>query len=192
MPTYSIRGSDPAAIQRELTALFRKHNADRAKRVKTAIARTAKRGKRYVADNTIPIAFKELVDSLEANPTSITADAPHSAAVEDGSRPHKPPLAPLIAWVKLRGMQGLTKTGKLASRKQAGTTTKQHARSIAQLIRAQESRGAVAINAPEQIARAIQAAISKRGTRPHRYMFKAIPFVQQTLYEEVSEAVPDR
>src|ERR1700723_2746681 len=62
----------------------------------------------------IPVAFAELrgplhVDATEAleGHVRIVLDAPHACAVEEGSRPHTPPLEPLIAWVKLRGMQGI-------------------------------------------------------------------------------------
>jgi hypothetical protein len=181
--------------------MLRKHSGLRNTRIKAAVARAAKRTKAHIRDNTIPVAFKELIGSLKVSrvsggtirgsevSASVSADAPHAEAVEIGSRPHVPPLAPLIAWVKLRGMQGLKSTKQ--QRRLRGTTTRVQARTIANAIASYEKHGAVPVDAAEQIARAIQASIAKHGTAPHRFMFKAVPFAQETLLEEVSAAMPD-
>ncbi len=197
MPRYAIKAHDLRGAERELKGLLKKHNTARRRRIKHALAVAAQRGKQHVAAN-MPIAFKELVDSLSANPpgrtdswTQILVDAPHAEAVELGSRPHVPPLAPLVAWVKLRGMQGLKSDKQL--RKLRGNSTASHARAIASIIRDhQHPSGFTALDVPEQIARAIQAGIAKHGTQPNRFMAKAVPVVQQALYEEVAAAVPDR
>lgn len=177
-------------IQRELTSVLRKDSRARARRIRAAVLKSAKQTQQYIAQNTIPIAFSELVDSLYVSDSKIIADAPHAEAVERGSRPHKPPLEPLIRWVKLRGMQGLKTSRQL--KRAGGSTTGTQARTVAQMIRAMKRNGATPVNAPEQIARAIQAAIMKRGTKPHTFMWKALPFAGETLFENVSEAVPDK
>ena len=78
--------------------------------VVTATHKTADLG-RIIAFGNAPVAFGELRDGivdvkLESG-ALITSTAPYSAAVEEGSRPHMPPIAPLIEWVRLRGTQGL-------------------------------------------------------------------------------------
>ena len=189
MPTYNIRSGDLRGIQRELEGLLKQHNKRRAQRVKQAVKRTAQLTAKYVKSTTVPIAFHELVDSIQANPSSVTADAPHAAAVEEGSRPHWVPLDALIKWVKLRGMQGLRSNSRL--KRLRGSSTYRQARSVAAVLRTYERGGASPVNAPEAVAKAIQLAIAKKGTRPHRFMQKAVPFAEETLFREVSEAVPD-
>ena len=189
MATYNIRGTTPSEIARRLESLIRKHNRSRRSRIKKAVKKAAQRTAKHVKQNTVPVAFRELADSIVALDSSVIADAPHADAVEVGSRPHVPPLGPLIAWVKLRGMQGLRQISRL--KKLKGPTTLQQALSVAAMFKRAERDGAVSLDTPEQIARAIQAAIARKGTKPHRYMMKAIPFAQEALFEEVSEAVKD-
>ncbi len=193
MPTYNLRGNNPATLRKELNKLLAKHNRERHQRVRAAVVKAAIGGKKYIAAHTIPIAFKELVDSLDVQfvpgqaRAQIVATAPHARAVELGTRPHTPPLEPLIAWVRLRGMQGLQSRRRLK-----GSTSAYHAGRVATLIRSMEKGGASPIDAPERIAKAIQYAISQRGTHPSRYMQRAIPFVARLLFEEVSQALPDK
>jgi hypothetical protein len=189
MATFNLKGGNPYELRRQLESLIRKHNRARMSRVRKAVKKAAQRTARHVKQNTVPVAFRELAESIVALSSSVVADAPHADAVEIGSRPHVPPLGPLIAWVKLRGMQGLRQISRL--KKLKGPTTLQQALSVAAMFKKAERGGAVALDTPEQIARAIQAAIARKGTRPHRYMMKAIPFAQEALYEEVSEAVKD-
>lgn len=47
-----------------------------------------------------PVALGDLIKSVHAEGTKAIVDAPHSVAVEIGSRPHMPPLEPLIEWAK--------------------------------------------------------------------------------------------
>jgi hypothetical protein len=183
MATYHAKGI-PAAL-----TLIKRHMRQRTKRIEQAIKRTARSGAAHVRRNC-PVAFSELRDSVHVEGARIIADAPHAAALEVGSRPHWPPLEPLIAWVKLRGFQGLVSTkqrGRLP-----GTTTAAAASSVAGAIASLESGGAVPIDAAEQVARAIQFAIAKRGTKPHWYMRGAVPFVTKVLHTEIQKAVPDR
>ena len=141
----------------ELGRLFAKHQRQREKRIAGAVRRTAKDGAAVVREH-VPVAFGELRDSVAGKPTEkgarIDADAPHAAAVEVGSRPHTPPLEPLIAWVRLRAAQGLLSDRQL--NKLPGTTTAMHARAVAAQVRAMEQGGAVDADAPRRIAFAIQ------------------------------------
>lgn len=124
----------------------------------------------------VPVAFGELEHSIEArhghNPR-VVADAPHAGAVEIGSMPHTPNMERLIAWVKLRGMQGLMSARKL--RRQRGTTTAYQASRVAGLLRGMEAGGSVPTNAPELVAKAIAEGIKKHGTRPHWFFRGALP-----------------
>jgi hypothetical protein len=183
------------------------------------LVKTLKAGKLYIIKVTLPIAFHELEKSLhivknDERTVSLVADAPHAEAVELGSRPHVPPLEPLIEWVKLRGMQGLYDM----RHKLKGTTTRQHAKNIAQTLHImalghkqgkrtamrkagfskQAIRAGMAkqglsndINDPVEIARAIQQAIAKRGTRPHKYMANALPEIERQLDINIKLAIED-
>jgi transcriptional regulator GlxA family with amidase domain len=42
--------------------------------------------------------------SLVPDGALVTVDAPHAGFVEEGTRPHRPPLQPLIDWVKTKGL----------------------------------------------------------------------------------------
>jgi uncharacterized membrane protein len=142
----------------------------------------------------IPIAFGELRDSVHVDATSdkrisVIANAPHAAAVEMGSRPHVVPLGALIAWVKLRGMQGLDKSGNVRVKKGPGSTTAQHSYAVASQIAAMSSGGATDIGAPVAIAKAIQMKIAKSGTRPQFYMRGTMATAWIALNECVKDAL---
>lgn len=159
----------------------------REKALDKALRKTARKGASHVRRN-VPVAFSELRDSVRAARDSIIADAPHAAAVELGSRPHMPPLEPLIKWVKLRGMQGLNRRGNVVrgASRLPGTTTEQWAIGIAKLIRDHEKHGAVGADVPRQIAWAIAMGIKKHGTKPHHYMSGSIPKVMEILDQQVA------
>jgi len=174
----------------ECARLFAKHQRARDKRIRAAVVRTAKHGRAYIISTTIPVAFGELKNSLRVTgkgggAVQIVADAPHAAPVETGSRPHWPPLAPLVAWVKKRGAQGIGK------RKPRGTTSAAQSKSIAGMFKAMESGGAIDADAPEQIARGIQRAIAKSGTKPHWFMRSAMPEITSYLDVQIKLAVED-
>lgn len=184
---------------RELASLIHSHNVSREKRVKKAIVKAARQGRNYIIKFTLPIAFRELEHSLrvesKGGKVRIVADAPHAAPVETGSRPHWPPLAPLIAWVKLRGMQGQEHagSGKNSARRQRGTTTAEHSHEIALVLNvlAMQRGGSNDVDDPVAIARAIQHAIAMRGTKPHWYMRKALPEIRKFLDVEIRIALND-
>lgn len=101
MATVRVKGFGglKAALRRDLAAL---HDE-----VLEAVHETAAQGA-DVAIQTAPVAFGELVSSIHDIPrrdgATIRADAPHAAAVELGSRPHKPPIWPLKKWCELKGI----------------------------------------------------------------------------------------
>lgn len=95
----------------------------------------------------------------------IVIDAPHAATVELGSRPHMPPLQPLIDWVKRhrasfgikgKGTQRNAKTGRFET--------------SAEIV---------------AIARAIQRKIAREGTKPTYFVRNAIPKLVEALAQEM-------
>lgn len=193
MPTYKVKSL------RELHTLMRKHQRARERRIRRAVRKAAQKGAAYVRRN-MPVAFGELRDGIEATDTQIIADAPHSEAVEKGSRPHWMPLEPLIKWVRLRGSQGILSEAQINNRFKHQRTTADHARSVAAQLAAIR-RGGLGhsgpeanfspVDAPVQVAKAIQIAIAKRGTKPHWFMRDAVPEVMGFIDEFVKQAVPD-
>lgn len=155
-------------------------------------------GAHIIAGNA-PVAFAGLRESIHADVsqfleglTRSVVSAPYAAAVEKGSRPHTPPLAPLIAWVKLRGAQGLDKRGRIRSpgRNAWGNTTAANAHRVAvEIKRLERPNGSNRIDAPEKIARAIQASIRKHGTRPHFFVRDSLKKIRVRLDRRMKKAV---
>lgn len=182
----------------DFNKLFRTHMRERTTRIKKAVRRTATQGKRVMSRN-MPIAFRVLLGSLEVDPlpnggSRVGSSAPHAEGTEIGTRPHYPPIGPLIKWVKLRGMQGNLSLRQL--KKLPGTTTHRHALTIAAQLRMMENkrRGvgvSLNVDAPTRIAYAIQQAIGKNGTKPHFWARKSLPEIMTILDAEVSAALPD-
>ena len=157
---------------RGLQAQLKRDAKRRSKRVRKAIKNTAQKGARVVRRN-VPVAFSELRDSVHADRGRIVADAPHAAAVEVGSRPHTPPLDPLIRWVKLRKLQsGVSKSSRA---RLPGTTT-----GGAIVEGDAEARG---------IAFLIQRKISREGTKPTHFMFGSLPAVERILDSEIKRGL---
>ena len=152
-------------------------------RVGNAARRAASKGVAHVKRN-IPVAHGELRESVHAEGATVVVDAPHAAAVNNGSRPHMPPLAPLIAWVKLRGMQGLGTDRQLKN--SPGNTTASAARGVAGMLAKHARGGSSDIDAPRKVAMAIAMAIAKRGTKPHHFIEKAMPELRALLHAELS------
>lgn len=153
-------------------------------RLRTAVRRAAKATVPGVIKN-MPVAFGGLKSSVHIEGSSVVVDAPHAAAQEFGSRPHTPPLAPLVAWVRLRGMQGIN-----PSSKQHGTTTRAVAARVAsQLAGLENSGGYSSVDNPTRIAVAIQKAIAANGTKPQFYMRKSVPYAYDKLADEVQRVL---
>ncbi len=162
------------AIKRDLAKL--------EKNIHRAMQRTADRAVPIVRKNA-PKAFGSLGESVHSEPHKTVVDAPHANAVEIGARPHVVPLSNLVAWVKLRGMQGLSKTGRVRKTGygKLGPTTKQHAMSIASQLKRMESGGSLDVDSPMRIAIAIQDKIAKHGMKPHWFVSKSLPAIMQIL-----------
>ena len=187
MTTYEVKSLA------ELARLIARHGKQRTARVLAATKRAARKAaiaNGSVLKRRIPVAHGELRESVRVEGDQIIVDAPHAAAVNYGSRPHTPPLEPLVAWVKLRGMQGL-----LTERQQGrlpGTTTKDAAIGVATMLRAHEVRGPFGYSptdAAVEVARMIQRAIAKKGTKAHHFVEAAMPDMRRILLEELKAAL---
>lgn len=176
-----------ARDMKHLARLLKRKQEDLHRSMARAAKKAARKHARHLRRN-MPVASSDLRDSVHVVGSKVIVDAPHAAAVERGSRPHWPPFEPILKWVKLRGFQGLVSDKQLA--RLPGTTTAGAARSIASQIRDRMQVGAddaIAVDAPEQIARAIQASIAKHGTKPQWYMRSSIPAARGFLAESVLE-----
>lgn len=181
----------------DLEKLIKKHNKARLARSKKTVVRCAKHLRRHIIENTLPIASRELERSIHvtqsANVVTVVADAPHAEAVEKGSRPHTPPIGPLIEWVTLRGMQGSENAARGKGRKRhvRGTTTEEHSTRVHKEIEAihEADPNAFAVMA---IARAIQHGITKNGTKPQWFMRSALPEANEFFDREFRIALADQ
>ena len=203
---------------REAARAISRDAKSRQTRVLGAVGKAARHVRNYVARESVPKAFGELAESIhvvDGRPgnSDVVADAPYAEAVEVGSRPHMPPIEPLIRWVQLRGLQGITKRGGvIRNRTRYGVVANERleaAKSIGHSLRAKMTRGraaawrseAAAVSpvdamgaAPEvlEVARAIQHKIAARGTKPHRYMALGVPVADSALDRLVTEALQDK
>lgn len=184
--TVYVRGFEglAAAIARDMPVIRQKT----VRGVHQTIVATA-----HAIAKNVPIAFGDLRASVHGvwtpNGGGANVEAPHAAAVEFGSRPHWVPLEPLIRWVKLRGMQGLSSRGAAKWNRGPGKTTGRHSLEVARSLNAMAKGGALSIDAPEQIAKAIQIAIAKKGTRPHWFVRNTMPTAMRILHREVGRAL---
>jgi hypothetical protein len=167
-----------------------------------AVWRTAQKAMKPIRKR-VPIAFGELRNSIQAYPRGrhgnpvTSVDAPHAAAVEIGSRPHKPDFARLLAWVKLRGFQALNaKSNTLKKRisKTLGFTSAYQVPRIGKLIKKMEVRGKkgigrhLPVDAAEQVAMAISRGIEQHGTKPFWFVRNSLPEIQTILKTEMEAA----
>lgn len=163
-------------------------------RVLAATRRAASRSVEIVA-GAVPVAFKELADSVHDIPTAegaiVRADAPHAAAVENGARAHMPPVEPIERWVRLRGMQGLGGSRLRSARFVAKAIARLGSGKVGRDAagRFVKKNTATPIDAPRQIAWAIAMNIKQHGTKPQPYMRVSLPFCVIVLDDEVVRAL---
>lgn len=184
----------------EFQAQFKRHMERQIRRTKDALKRTAVDGAGYIK-TTAPKAFGELRESagvydLPGDNAQIRVSAPHAAAVEQGSMPHTPDMQALIAWVKLRGMQGIRQ--RRVSISKHGPTTFRQSRRVAQMLREEVVRAKRGssnsdgqhspIDAPERVAQKIAAGIKEHGTQPHFFVRKSLPMIEQRLHRHMQRA----
>lgn len=161
-------------------------------RIERAIENTSVEAEKPIKKRA-PKAFGELRDSvhsLRRGGVRTVVDAPHAAAVEIGSAPHKPNFEDLLAWVKLRGMQAQRFTARQL--RQRGPTTLEQAMRVGTMLSEHVVSGASPhspVDAPEQVARAISASIEKNGTRPRWFVKESLGDIAGILDRNVRRAV---
>jgi hypothetical protein len=162
-------------------AVFRARETARMERVCGAGYEAALLGVEVVA-KAAPVDVGSLKSSLHAKQTGprsaeLIADAPHAGVVEVGSRPHTPPLQPLIDWVRRHrrsfGLQAPRALRPIKNRKLYGAAAASRARA--------EARHAKSDEGIERIARAIQRKIARVGTRPRWFMRDSLPKLRKIL-----------
>lgn len=127
---------------------------------------------------------------VDRKPTGaeVTVDAPHAAAIEHGTRPHWPPLAPLVRWVIRKG---LVKGGpSRAAQRRAEFIGPLTSRQAAARERAQE-RVSEHVEEAEEVARAIQMKIAREGTAPRRYFMKAFERMLPEMINKIEQDLED-
>lgn len=170
-----------------LAAIFRRVEGARAKRIHDAMHEGALLGAEIVAER-VPRDVGTLASSIHAIRTEggaeVVVDAPHAGVIEGGSRPHMPPLQPLIDWV-------IRHAGKFAlNRKHLRTKV---GIGPARSMREQRARDKVIKTQAEAIsvARAIQHHIALKGSPPRWYMKNSLPAMRRGLASIVARAVQD-
>lgn len=142
-------------------------------RDRKAILATAHFGAELVAQSA-PVdrgAVKGSAHVEDGETVRIVFDAPHTGIVELGSRPHVPPLGPLIAWVK-RHRAAFGIAGKGTARNKATGRFEASAEVVG-------------------IARAIQAKIAREGTKPTYFIRRSIPAITDQLKRELVRAAAE-
>ena len=157
-----------AELERALSARMKKLERD----AHAGIARAARRGVAVVRKR-VPKAFGEVADSVHADGERIVIDAPHAAPVETGSRPHMPPLAPLIAYVRLKA---ITPRGRVRRRTVLGGMVREHTK-----------QGTSREDAVVLVAKAIQRKIAKEGTKPNWYALNSLEELHEVLGTELEK-----
>jgi hypothetical protein len=210
MATFSFTSLKAAARQIEKDARARQA------RVERAVLKAANKTAPIVRNELVPKAFGELADSIHVSSgkrgnADIIADAPHAEAVEAGSRPHMPPLAPIVKWVRLRGLQGITAKGSVKQNIRTPSLKSEQERNTAR-VRTQIGHlihsevggknasaakwvrnaklGAVDA-ATIAVAQAIRMKIAKNGTKPFRFMQAATTPAMVFLDTFVKDALED-
>jgi hypothetical protein len=75
-----------------------------------------------------------------------------------------------------------------------GTSTRDAARGVAAMLAGREHRGPggySSVDAAEEVARMIQGAIARRGTKPHHFVEKSLPDMFRVLDQEIRKAMAE-
>lgn len=150
-------------IEEKIEAL---HGSEMLMAIRTATLLVERKAKQFSPSNTgrlrasiTPAVFSH-GETIEGIVGSNVTYAPY---VEFGTKPHWPPIAPLIRWVHLKKMAG---TYSVKSRRRTGGAGRQRSEDYI-------------------VAKWIQKAIARRGTKPQKYLERAfeesIPRIQSTF-----------
>lgn len=132
----------------------------------------------------------------------IVSDAPHAVIMESGSRPHTPPLKPLIAWVNRhkKTLSGTKKTIRVRRKNGAFARARRQFKKLLRSLGLKNRSPAKAKRKPspeltdkqiEQIARAIQFKIARDGTKPTLYTKRQLPRLRRILGVLIKKRIKD-
>lgn len=203
MAGYTVNAKD-------LPDFFRSKELARMKRVHDALFEAAEAGAAVIA-RAAPKDLGELCRSIRAVRVSeaesqLRIEAPHAGMVELGSRPHTPPLKPLVAWVKRheRTLSAGRRSGdsKPPRRRSFRARIRAHYRRVLRFFGgARPTSGRSPVRRPraqltdpqiEQIARAIQMKIAKEGTKPTHFVRQNLWHLRRIMTRMVIRALRDR
>lgn len=174
---------------RRFGAVFRERENARMERVAGAGYEAALLGAEVVA-KAAPVDVGTLKSSIHARQTGprsaeLRADAPHAGIVEVGSRPHTPPLQPLIDWVRRHGKSfGVKRASKVRTGPVRTAATQR--RRDATIARNADRDAEV-----ERIARGIQRKIARFGTKPRWFMRDSLPKLRKILAILIKRRIRD-
>lgn len=175
----------------QIAALLAKTDKRIRRGVHEAVVEAAAVGAEIVAKDA-PVdtgRLKQSVVMRKKGPSGgpeIIAQAPYAGPVEVGSRPHWVPLRPLVGWVRRHVMAAAREAG-IKTPGRVGTYKGRTARAFAAYNRRSRARNAF-VDEILKMARLIQRAIARRGTKPRYFMRKNLPRLGQILLTLLRES----
>lgn len=120
-------------------------------------------------------ALRQSVDYQRApDGAQVAVTAPHAAAIDQGARPHFPPIDPLVEWVKRKGLS------HTHLRTRTSRTTGLTSVHVNRAATDAEARG---------IAFAIARTMARKGIAPRNFMGKAWARLPPLLAAEIRDAL---
>lgn len=123
----------------------------------------------------------------------VTVAAPHAGVMEWGARPFKPPIAPLVEWVKRKGLVS-TRGPRPLTKRQTEMRSRLRDRAAAlrsQGLSAKAARSVAVDQEAERIAFLIARSMSLKGIAPRGYFAKAFarlpPILRHEVYKELAK-----
>lgn len=92
---------------RDFEKKFRSDMKHLTKKLDGALHKAAERAADQARERAPKGATLQLAEGIQAIGLRVVSTAPYSLAVELGSRPHFPPIAPILAWVIFKGFAGI-------------------------------------------------------------------------------------
>lgn len=110
----------------------------------------------------------------------LSVDAPYAAAIENGTRPFFPPLAPLEDWVIRKGLAGKKKRVSMRKSEREGGGL-----GTVSFLERKATAAAQYNSEVKSIAYAIALKISKEGIEPRHFFKKAMAMAPKFLRAEI-------
>ncbi len=122
--------------------------------------------------------------------------APHGAFLEVGTRPHMPPIEPLVEWAKRkfspnRRKRGKRRAGTVARKKGRGEAPSEANRLVSAMVRAALKTKKLELTDKQAraIAWRVAMTIKKKGTKPRWYMRKTVHELKPLILPEIRKAM---